>query len=75
MIYNEKYKIMGFVSFGESILRMEIDIDINTDIEFRKFTDYNRGIMYDILKDAYSFDERCAVCWDKNWKQSDAFFL
>lgn len=34
------------------------------DIEFRKFTDYNRGIMYEILKDAYSFDERCAVCWD-----------
>ena len=30
------------------------------DIEFRKFTDYNRGIMYEILKDAYSFDERCA---------------
>ena len=30
------------------------------DIEFRKFTDFNRGIMYDILKDAYSFDER--VC-------------
>lgn len=32
------------------------------DIEFRKFTDYNKGIMYGILKDAYSFDERCAVC-------------
>ena len=35
------------------------------DIEFRKFTDYNRGIMYEILKDAYSFDERCAICWDE----------
>lgn len=45
------------------------------DIEFRKFTDYNRGIMYEILKDAYSFDERCAVCWDENWKQSDDFFF
>ena len=45
------------------------------DIEFRKFTDYNRGIMYEILKDAYSFDERCAICWDENWKQSDAFFF
>ena len=33
-------------------------------IEFRKFTDFNRGIMYEILKDAYSFDERCAICWD-----------
>ena len=45
------------------------------DIEFRKITDFNRGIMYDILKDAYSFDERCAICWDENWKQSDAFFF
>lgn len=45
------------------------------DIEFRKFTDFNRGIMYDILKDTYSFDERCAICWDENWKQSDAFFF
>ena len=34
------------------------------DIEFRKFTDYNRDIIYDILKGAYSFDERCAICWD-----------
>ena len=23
------------------------------DIEFRRFTDFNRGIMYDILKDAH----------------------
>ena len=45
------------------------------DIEFRKFTDYNRGIMYEILKDAYSFDERCAICWDENWRQSDEFFF
>ena len=45
------------------------------DIEFRKFTDFNRGIMYEILKDAYSFDKRCAICWDENWKQSDAFFF
>mgnify|MGYP000694977655 CR=1 FL=1 len=27
------------------------------------------------FKDAYSFDERCAICWDENWKQSDAFFF
>ena len=43
------------------------------EIEFRKFTDCNRGIMYDILKDAYSFDERCAICWDDNWKQSEKY--
>lgn len=50
-------------------------VEDDMDIEFRKFTDYNRGIMYEILKDAYSFDERCAICWDENWKQSDAFFF
>ena len=50
-------------------------MEIYMDIEFRKFTDYNRGIMYEILKDAYSFDERCAECWDENWKQSDDFFF
>ena len=45
------------------------------DIEFRKFSNYNRGIMHEILKDAYSFDKRYAICWDENWKQSDAFFF
>ena len=33
------------------------------DIEFRKITDFTWGILYDILKDAYSFDERYAACW------------
>ena len=36
-------------------------MEIYMDIEFRKFTDYNRGIMYEILKDAYSFDERFSL--------------
>lgn len=57
----EKEFLMGWSSLNE--------------VQFKKFTDYNRGIMYEILKDAYSFDERCAVCWDENWKQSDAFFF
>lgn len=45
------------------------------DIEFRKFSDFNRGIMYEILMDAYSFDERYAMCWGENWRQSDSFFF
>lgn len=45
------------------------------DIEFRKFTDFNRGIMYEILKDAYSFDKRCAICWDENWNSRMPFSL
>lgn len=44
-------------------------------IEFRKFTDFKRGVMYDILLDAYSFDERCSKCWNNNWKESDDFFF
>ena len=44
-------------------------------IEFKKFTEFNRGIMYDILKDAYSFDKRCQVIWDNNWRKSDDFFF
>lgn len=44
-------------------------------IEFRKFTDFKRGIMYDILMDAYSFDARCSKCWDDNWRKSDNFFF
>lgn len=42
--------------------------------EFRKITDFDRGLLYDILKDAYAFDDRYAVCWDENWRQSAAFF-
>lgn len=61
------------IKLAEEILLHEEDDCIG--IEFRKFTDYNRGIMYEILKDAYSFDERCAECWDENWKQSDDFFF
>lgn len=44
-------------------------------ITFHKFTDFERGIMYDILADAYSFDERCQKYWSENWKESDDFFF
>ena len=42
--------------------------------EFRKFTDFPRGTMYDILRDAYSYDKRNKEIWDQNWKESDDFF-
>ena len=41
---------------------------------FRKFTDFPRGTLYDILQDAYSFDPRNKEIWDKNWHDSDDFF-
>lgn len=34
------------------------------EIEFKNITEFNRGIMYEILQDAYSFDERCTICCD-----------
>lgn len=43
-------------------------------IEFKSFTDFPRGIMYAILKDAYSYDYRNKELWDENWKESDDFF-
>lgn len=43
-------------------------------IEFRKITDFPRGTLYDILVDAYSFDERNRQIWAADWKQTDRFF-
>ena len=43
-------------------------------IEFRKFTDFPRGTLYDILADAYSFDDRNRQIWNTNWKETDDFF-
>lgn len=44
------------------------------EMEFRKFTDFPRGTLYDILQDAYSFDSRNREIWDANWHESDDFF-
>ncbi len=43
-------------------------------IEFRKFSEFPRGTLYEILKDAYSFDSRNLEIWDGNWRESDDFF-
>lgn len=43
-------------------------------VEFKKFSDFPRGTMYDILVDAYAFDPRNRQIWDSNWKESDDFF-
>lgn len=44
------------------------------DISFKKFSEFPRGTMYDILRDAYSFDSRNIEIWNDNWLESDAFF-
>ena len=40
-------------------------------IEFRKFSEFPRETLYDILADAYSFDERNRQIWDTNWKETE----
>ena len=42
--------------------------------EFATLTDFPRGTLYDILVDAYSFDERNRRIWDADWKETDDFF-
>ena len=43
-------------------------------IEFKKFTDFPRGTLYDNLADAYAYDDRNRQIWDENWKETDDFF-
>lgn len=43
-------------------------------IEYRKFTEFPRGTLYDLIQDAYSFDIRNKELWDENWHESDNFF-
>ena len=43
-------------------------------VEFKKITDFPRGMIYDILVDAYSYNERNRQIWNANWKETDDFF-
>ena len=43
-------------------------------LKFRKFSEFPRGTLYDLLQDAYSYDSRNKELWDENWHESDEFF-
>lgn len=43
-------------------------------IEFKRFSEFPRGTMHDILEDAYSYDPRNKKIWNDNWSESDSFF-
>lgn len=43
-------------------------------IEFKKFSDFQRGIMLELLSDGYSFESRYKRDWAINWKEADDFF-
>lgn len=44
-------------------------------IKFKKVSDFNRGLIFELLKDAYSYDDRNEQCWGLNWKEFDDFFF
>lgn len=44
-------------------------------IKFKKVSDFNRGIIFELLKDAYSYDDRNEQCWGLSWKEFDDFFF
>lgn len=48
--------------------------EIVINIIFRKFSEYKRGTILELLKDAYSFDSRYERDWITNWKEADDFF-
>ena len=44
-------------------------------IEFKKISEFPKGILYEQLVDAYSFNEKCKKAWDDTWKEYDEFFF
>ena len=44
-------------------------------LTFKKTSDFDRGILYQLLVDGYSFDNRWRECFEQNWKESDDFFF
>lgn len=44
-------------------------------IEFKKVSSFSRGLLFELLADAYSFDQRCRKCWDSDWREFDDFFF
>ena len=43
-------------------------------VEFRKISEFSRGILYNQLIDAYSFNCKCKEVWDTSWKEYDNYF-
>lgn len=45
------------------------------DIEFKKISGFHRGILFELLTDAYSFDSRYGQYWSSDWRAFDDFFF
>ncbi|HRF70593.1 MAG TPA: GNAT family N-acetyltransferase [Candidatus Pelethenecus sp.] len=44
-------------------------------IEFKKFNEFERGILYHQLLNAYSFSSECCHAWEKDWLEYDNYFF
>lgn len=44
-------------------------------LEFKKISDFDRGILHRLLVDGYSFDNRWQKCFESNWIEFDNFFF
>lgn len=43
-------------------------------LEYRKFSEFQRGILFELLQDSYSYEPRYERDWCENWKETDSFF-
>ena len=44
-------------------------------IKFKKVSDFNRGILFELLTDAYSFDSKYEQICSSDWQDFDDFFF
>lgn len=49
--------------------------EIGMELEFKKVSQFKRGILFELLTDAYSFDVQCQQHWGKDWQEFDDFFF
>lgn len=45
------------------------------EIGFKKVSNFKRGILFNLLSDAYSYDTRWKYYCETNWKEFDNFFF
>ncbi len=46
-----------------------------TNIKFRRVSNFERGLLLELLKDAYAFDNRYEQRWITDWHEFDNFFF
>lgn len=44
-------------------------------LEFKKISEFQRGVLSELLRDGYSFDSRYQECFGESWDEFDDFFF